>query len=192
MALSCFMITFTGHHGTDYSSAQCILSANFELSEGDADWLGDGVYFFVKGLNNDTQALATNWARCHSWNNQSRSYKHEKYGIIESKIQVKDEEFLDLTIEEGVQILNYLVEKYISKLDSIGKGLKFYDGLILNLARKEGIFPLEVIKGNFYIKFEKERIHRINLRTNNCTICSVYNPSKVISNNSMIKTGVII
>lgn len=183
------MITFTGHHGTDYFSAQCILSANFKLSKGDADWLGDGVYFFVEGLNNNTQTLATNWARCHSWDNQLRNYKHEKYGIIESKIQVKDEEFLDLTIEEGVQILDYLVDKYTNKLASIGKGLNFYDGLILNLARKEGVFPLEVIKGNFYIKFEKERVFRINLRTSNCTICSVYNPTKVISNNSIINTG---
>ena len=58
--------------------------------------------------------------------------------------------------------------------------MKFYDGLILNLARGEGFLPLEVVKGNFYIKFAQERIERINLRTSNCTICTVYNPNKNI------------
>ena len=38
-------------------------------------------------------------------------------------------------------------------------------------------------------KFAKERIENINFRTNNCTICTVHNPSKNIISNSIIKTG---
>lgn len=162
------------------------------MSVGDAEWLGDGVYFFVDGLNSDTTTLATNWATCQAWDNISRTHKYKNYAVIESEIQVEEEEFLDLTVEEGVEILEYLTERYINKIKGIGKSLSFYDGFLLNLARNEKVFPLEVVKGNFYIKFEQARIHRINLRTNNCTICSVYDPSKILSNNSIIKIGEIL
>jgi len=84
-----------------------------------------------------------------------------------------------------------LVERYKDKIETIGKKMKFYDGLILNLARGEGFLPLEVVKGNFYIKFAQERIERINLRTSNCTICTVYNPNKNIISNSIKITGQI-
>ncbi len=104
--------------------------------------------------------------------------------MLQSNIRVDESEFLDLTIEDGVEILSYLVDRYKDKIDSIGKKMKFYDGLLLNLARGEGFLPLEVVKGNFYIKFAKERIERINLRTS-------YNPSKCVFSNSIIKTGQI-
>lgn len=185
------MVLLIGHHGTNSSSAELILNSNFKLSLGDGEWLGDGVYFFVKGLNSDTKRLAFNWAKCHAWNNKSKTYDYENYAIIQSEIRVKEEEFLDLTVEDGIEVLTYLAEKFIQKLKTIDKNLKFHDGLLLNLARREGVLPLEVVKGNFYIKFEKERIHRINLRTSNCTICSVYNPNKVLTNKSIVKTGVI-
>lgn len=186
------MVSFLGHHGTDSSSANSILASNFSISVGDAEWLGDGVYFFVDGLNSDTTTLAMNWATCEAWDKVSRTRKYKNYAVIESEIQVEEEEFLDLTVKEGVEVLEYLTEKYLDKLRSIGKKLSFYDGVLLNLARNEKVFPLEVVKGNFYIKFEQARIYRINLRTNNCTICSVYNPSKILSNNSIIKVGEIL
>ena len=76
-------------------------------------------------------------------------------------------------------------------LKLIKKGLDFYDGLLINLAREEGIIPLDVIKGNFYIKFEKERKYRIYLRTCNCTICVVYDTDKNIKSTKSIKQGYI-
>lgn len=51
------------------------------------------------------------------------------------------------------------------------------------------IFSFEVIKGNFNIKFKEERINKINLRTNNCTICTVYFPEKNIISKEIIKKG---
>lgn len=47
-----------GFHGTSVEAAQCILSAGFEVSRNEYDWLGDGAYFFQ-----DAPARATEWAR---------------------------------------------------------------------------------------------------------------------------------
>lgn len=182
-------IKFEGHHGTSVDSAKEILNSNYKLSIGDGEWLGDGVYFFISGVSTKTVELAEKWAIAQSWDKKNKNLIYQEYCVIQSEIEVDESEFLDLTVEEGVEILEYLVDKYKEKIDSIRKRMKFLDGFLLNLARGEGILPLEVVKGNFYIKFAKERMERINLRTSNCTICTVYNPSKSLISNSIIKTG---
>lgn len=185
------VLSFEGHHGTSLESAKKILNSDYELSTGDDQWLGNGVYFFVAGVSTKTSELAEKWAKAQAWNKVTKKNKYTEYCVIQSNIQVDEAEFLDLTVEEGVEILTYLVDRYKEKIDSIGRKVKFLDGLLLNLARGEGFLPIEVVKGNFYIKFARERIERINLRTSNCTICTVYNPSKSIYSNSIIKTGYI-
>lgn len=47
-----------GYHGTSAGAAQRILSAKFEISRNEYDWLGDGAYFFQ-----DAPARALEWAR---------------------------------------------------------------------------------------------------------------------------------
>ncbi len=184
-------LSLSGHHGTSLESAKKILGSNCELSFGDDEWLGDGVYFFVTGISSRTSELAEKWAIAQAWDNEKKLLKYKEYCVMQSHIEVDESEFLDLTVEEGVEILSYLVERYKEKIDSSGRKLKPVDGLLINLARGEGVLPLEVVKGNFYIKFAKERIVRIDLRTSNCTICTVYSPSKNIVSNSIIKTGYI-
>ena len=71
----------------------------------------------------------------------------------------------------------------------LNKRFKFIDGLVINFAVNEGLLPIEVVKGNFYIKFAKERIRGLNLRTPNCTICTVLNPNKNITENYIQSTG---
>ncbi len=185
------ILSIKGHHGTSLDSAKAIINSNYELSIGDDEWLGSGVYFFVEGISSKTEELAEKWAKTQAWDKKSRKYKYLKYCLMESNIEVEESEFLDLTTEEGVEVLSYLVDRYLEKIAQTGLKLTFKDGLLLNLARKEGLFPLEVVKGNFYIKFAKERIKRINLRTSNCTICTVYTPEKSITSNFVIKTGTI-
>src|SRR5690606_20147599 len=152
------IFSFEGHHGTSFDSAKQILSSNYGLSKGDDEWLGDGVYFFVPGVSTKTCDLAEKWAIARAWDNGKKALKYREYCVLQSNIQVDESKLLDLTVEDGVEILSYLVDRYKEKIDSIGKKLKFYDGLLLNLARGEGFLPLEVVKGNFYIKFAKERI----------------------------------
>lgn len=183
------VISIEGHHGTSLASAKLIQGDDYRLSKGDEEWLGDGVYFFVEGVNSNTSNLAKEWAVAQSWDNKSKTHKYQQFAVLKSVIEVKEENLLDLTIKEGIEVLEYLVDKYLDKIKTIGKRLSFHDGMLLNLARKEGILPIEVVKGNFFIKFTKERIERINLRTNNCTICAVCNPKKNITSKEIVKIG---
>lgn len=185
------LFSFEGYHGTSFDSAKKILSSNYELSIGDDEWLGDGVYFFVSGVSTKTSELAEKWAIAQSWDRERKILKYTEYCVLHANIEVEESAFLDLTTEDGVEVLTYLADKYKDKLKTAGKRMIYQDGRLLNLARGEGFLPLEVVKGNFYIKFAKERIEKINLRTNNCTICTVYNPSKNVLSNSIIKTGYI-
>lgn len=173
-------IYLKGHHGTDLDSSEEILKSNYQKSIGDEHWLGDGVYFFINGLSCDTQNLAKEWAKAQSWDNENKKYKYTNIVVLESEIQINKENLLDLTQEEGIKILIYLVDRYLNVLRKTGKGLDFYDGLLINMARDKGILPIDIVKGNFYIKFEKERKYKINLRTCNCTICVVFDPTKNI------------
>lgn len=185
------LLSIVGHHGTSDESARAITKNNFSISKGDKEWLGDGVYFFVEGVSSKTADLAEKWAVAQAWNPKERKNNYAIIGIIESLIEVKESDFLDLTIEDGVEIFNYLIERYESKLRSINKKLKYADGSLINLVRKEQALPLEVVKGNFYIKFKRERMSNINMRTSNCTICAVYEPSKTIKESSIIKIETI-
>ena len=184
-------ITIKGHHGTNFDSSKKIVNSNYKISKGDDHWLGDGVYFFVEGISTNTVKLAEKWAIAQSWDKTRNRRTYSNFAVLESEIKVSKEKFLDLTTEEGVEILYYFVEKYLTRLKYLGKGLDFYDGLLINMARKEDILPIDVVKGNFYIKFEKERKYRVNLRTSNCTICVVYDPNKNIKSTNQIKQGKI-
>ena len=176
-------ITIKGYHGTNFDSAKKIVTSNYKISKGDDHWLGDGVYFFVEGISTNIVKLAEKWAKAQSWNNKTKTRNYNKYAAIESIIEVDEENFLDLTTEEGVKIFFYFGQK----------GLKFLDGFLINLMRGENVLPpTEVIKGNFYIKFEQERKNKINFRTNNCTICAVYNPEKNIKYNKIVDKGEIL
>lgn len=184
-------VSFEGFHGTSLKSAKEILKSNFELSIGDVEWLGNGVYFFITGISSKPEEQAEKWAIAQSWDNNSQNYKYNNYCVLKSKIVVEENKFLDLTHENGLEILEYLVVKFENKIKTLGKKLDYLDGFLINLAREEGIFEIDAIKGNFYIKFADERIKRINLRTNNCTICTVYKHKDNLKEITVLKTGKI-
>lgn len=191
------IIIIKGHHGTDIDSCEEILNTNYKKSRGDQHWLGDGVYFFVEGIARKTIELAEKWAEAQSWDNDNKNYKYTSFAVIESEIVVEEDRFLDLTTADGVEVLSFLKEKFLKTIENRrrrkNKNLRQpYDGELINLAREDGVLHLEVVKGNFYIKFKEERIKGINFRTNNCTICTVYNPEKNIKSKKVVKTGKIL
>ncbi len=185
------MFDFEGYHGTSLESAKNILISEFELSFGDREWLGNGVYFFIQGLSSKPEIQAEKWAISQAWNNVSKTYSYNNFCVLKSKILVSENTFLDLTTEEGLEVFEYLSDKFENKIKELSKKLKYLDGLLINLARSEGILEINVVKANFYIKFAKERVKNINLRANNCTICAVYNPIKTLSEISITKIGTI-
>lgn len=132
------------------------------------------------------QEQAEQWAIAQAWNPKVNDYRYSNVSVIKSDIIVEEDNFLDLTVSDGVDVLLYILEQHEKKILSIGKSLSYLDGLIINFARGEGLLDVDVVKGNFYIKFAKERVYKINLRTSNCTICSVFDTKKNLSNNTII------
>lgn len=111
--------------------------------------------------------------------------------VFEAEIHANENECLDLRTSDGVEVFQYFVDQFIVKIKKLGKSLNYLDGLILNLAKKEGVLPFNVVIGNFYIKFTKERIEKLNLRVQNCTICNVLESNPCISSYRVIKTGTL-
>lgn len=176
------LIEIEGFHGTSYENGTKILEEGFKSSESDEDWLGDGVYFFVEGIPPAPQNNAVKWAIVSAWDNQIKCNKYSIYTVIKGEIEVKEDKFLDLTEYDGIKLFNYLRNKFITKIANSGKKIKngaFRDGHIINEARNEVGMKIDVVKGNFYIKFQKERIYDINFRTPNSTILAVQNKSSI-------------
>jgi hypothetical protein len=182
---------FVGYHGTSLDSSEKIIEENYKLSIGDKEWLGDGVYFFMKGLN-DPKDLARKWAIASAWNNGTKTNKYNEYSVLESDIKVDDDNLLDLTQAAGIEVFEYLIEKFVDKINGTGRRMVIVDSEIINLARKEGIVPIDVVKGNLYFRFAKERKLGINSRIPNSTICTVFDPLKNILDTSIIENGKVI
>ena len=158
-------------HGTTLESAKGILTNGFTDSKGNEHWLGNGVYFFVEGVGYMPDKAAELWA-------EYRAYKqHTQFcSLIEARIIADENRVLDLSSYEGIRILNYIQRKCAQKLATIGRGVGFIDGFLVNFAREEMGLEIDVVKGNEYIQLEEsDRIYNIRRRVSNCTICAVYN-----------------
>ncbi len=168
----------TGYHGTSVDNANNIVSNGFTISAGDEHWIGDGIYFFIKGLFKNPDESAKKWAIANSWDNDSKKHKYSNYGTIEANISIDEDTFWDLTSSDGIETFNYLRDKYVEAISKAGKRLKdkdFKDGHIINKAVNDGFFSPSAIKADFYIKFTTERIFTINFRIPNCTILALRN-----------------
>ncbi len=126
-----------GAHGTNSKSALEILKNNYFSSIGDIEWLGDGVYFFTEGIVSNTTELAMKWAVAQSWDKNSKRYLYSEYSVLSSKIEVEETTFLDLTSSEGIEVFEYLKQRFFKKLQ---KRMAFLDGQLLNLARVKEFF----------------------------------------------------
>ncbi len=167
-------------HGTDISNFDSIRNKNFQPSEGleHEKYLGDGAYFFCKGVPPDPIVSAEKWAKTEAWDNENKEYKYSRYCVLEALVKVEKPKFLDLTDWDGIEIFNFLRDKYVRKLWQAGLKLKFNDfkdGHIINEALKDANLEIDVVKGNFFFKFKEERIVNAQFKTPNCTIVAVRN-----------------
>jgi hypothetical protein len=174
-----------GYHGTDASNIKGIIDKGFRLSIGDEEWLGDGVYFFVDGIISNPKGNAVKWAIANAWDNNLKKYVYLNYVVIKAVISIQEDTFLDLTTTEGMNLFNYLRNKYIAKIITTGKHLSksnsgFKDGHIINDARSNLDLVINTIKGNFYIRFSEERKYNIRFRVPNSTILAVYNTNEYL------------
>lgn len=156
-------IELVGCHGTDVANNDGIFEKNFEPSFGDDHWLGEGVYFFIDGISAPNEN-ARKWAIVHAWDNDKRNLTYQEYVVIKADISVEEKKFIDLTTTDGIKIFNHLRDQYVEKIKNGGKSMitsAFKDGHVLNKAREEMNIPIDVVKGNFYIKFTAERMFQI-------------------------------
>lgn len=105
-------INLQGFHGTSFENAKNIVIQNFELSIGDGEWIGDGVYFFLNGLSSDPKEQAKKWAIAQAWDNETRDYKYKNISVIRCDIEVDSENFLDLTTSDGIELFDYIIEQH--------------------------------------------------------------------------------
>ena len=185
------MINFEGYHGTDNAHVRSIMTTGFNISTGDSHWLGDGVYFFLKGKSTHPENQAEQWAILGAWDKANRANKYESFGVLKAEISVEENNFLILTDPSGLEILEYLKNKTLEKIKRLRRNskIKIVDGYLINFGRNEMGIPIDVVKGDVFIKLTKdERKYDIQSRIPNSTISSVFN-SKCISNIVNIKTG---
>ena len=179
------------YHGTSKSIADVILTEGFKKSSGDSQWLGDGVYFFTDGLLNPLTA-AEKWAEYKAWNNSRKLNSYCFVSVIKAVTEVDDENLLDLTTQDGVEILDYIENHCIkNKLLNINVGnYSFEDGFLINFAREQitELPEIKVVIGDVFIQLTKEqRISKVHRHTPNCTLCCV-NDTGCIKNVELKKT----
>ena len=77
------------YHGTTLQHAKEILHLGFQMSEGNEHWLGDGTYFFVKGIGYTPERASELWA-------EYRAYKRGNpfCAVLKASIEADDEEVL--------------------------------------------------------------------------------------------------
>ena len=174
------MIEIEVFHGTNHQHFNSIKQNNFKGSTGleHEQWLGDGVYFFSKGVPPNPEESAENWAIAEAWDNKTYSYFYRKYCVLKAVVNVEKSKFLDLSTWDGMEVFNYLRSLYIDKLREKRTKLKhgeFKDGHIINNALQTIDLEIDVVRGNFYFKFTDDRICNAQFKTPNCTILAVRN-----------------
>lgn len=186
------LITLEGFHGTNSANIKSIQENNFKPSIGDAEWLGNGTYFFVEGISNDRhpQTAAANWVEASSWDNNSKRLTYHECSVFKAVIEVEDDNLLDLTTLEGMEIFNLYRRKLNSDIRKAGFREKvgskiFRDGELINLMRNRWGVPIDAVKNNCYIKFTEERVIQADYRVPNCTILAVFSATKNINMSNM-------
>jgi len=173
-------LKFEVFHGTKHENFNSIKERGFKSSVGPEheQWLGDGIYFFTKGIPPEPEISAEKWAIAEAWDKKSKRYFYRKYCVIKTFAYCEIPKFLDLTDVEGIEVFNYLRDEYLKSLRKLNLKLDkgdFKDGHIINTAIDTTGIKIDIVKGNFFIKFKEERIWNAQFKTPNCTILVVRN-----------------
>jgi len=168
----------SGWHGADEKDAETITSSTFKESTGNSHWLGEGVYFFTRGIGAPLQH-ASNWAKTEAYKR-----KNSRYAVVYAQISVNGESILDLRETVGLEIFNEHREFVLRQIRLQNKSFKhqneeYSDSKVIeHLKQKAGI---EVVVCNMYVQFLRDRIERIFSRIPNCTFLCVSNPVENIT-----------
>ncbi|MEG0994083.1 MAG: hypothetical protein RR303_11205 [Bacteroidales bacterium] len=186
-------MTYLGYHGTNEQNEKNILSMNFRKSTGDNHWFGEGIYFFIDGINAESlDNLAAQWAIDQAWDNKDRKLKYTNYIVLKATIHLAPETIFDLRDENNNRIFNQVRNKILEAIKDKGKIINgdYKDSIVFKYIQEK--FKIKAIIGNVYIRLGIQRICKIHSNISNCTIICVYDNQAIsIEDIESVKKGTI-
>ncbi|HIE5973551.1 TPA: hypothetical protein ACXNXU_000880 [Proteus mirabilis] len=169
---------FICYHGTTQDAIQSIMNKGFKLSSSNEDWLGHGVYFFIRGISNPLKN-ATEWAK--------NKNKNKNICVIKATVKLNEFEILDLRTTKGQKDYNKYREKIVHE---------YYDDLLirrdLNIKKRKDMRVDDCIINSillYKIKY-KAIIHNVYIKNSlqrNLVLESSYPNSTVLCVNDLSK-----
>lgn len=75
-------VKIDAYHGTDDNSTNSIIKNGFNPSIGNDQWIGDGTYFFIKGLSAKPELQAEKWAILELLTLLGQKVKHKNLTFV--------------------------------------------------------------------------------------------------------------
>lgn len=192
-----------GFHGTNFDNVESIINNGFVMNTSSKDWLGIGIYFFVDGLGDVPQEHAAEWAKAVAWDKIKKRHTYERYAVIRASIDCSDNEIvLDMTTKEDTDFFNEIRKKYLRQETNRNRIRKSnpkptdkekrkqwrptnLDITLLKILRRR--YGYKICIANMFIKISSEERRNGSNTTQsfpNCTICAVYDMSKILEKES--------
>mgnify|MGYP003382375764 CR=1 FL=1 len=170
-------VTIRGFHGTLASRAESIRKSGIYPSDNRDDWLGDGTYFFIDGLD-DPWTSASQWARCKAWDKVEGEFDEQHVAVIEAAISVDGSRVRDLREPEQCRAFHRARRRWLKEQvpgGSMGRErpdeTSFDTDFVEHFRAQHGV---DVVVGDFYIQLSlRERHFRLDSRIPNVSVLCV-------------------
>lgn len=171
--------TFRGFHGTLASRLESIRASGISPSDNPDDWLGEGTYFFIEGLD-DPRTSAAQWARCKAWDKHDQEFDESTVAVVEVAITVERSRVFDLREPSNAQDFHRARRRWLKSLvprqstDLPRPQEARFDTDPLNQFKQE--HAIAALIGEFHIQFSlRERHFRLDSRIPNVTVLCLSN-----------------
>lgn len=192
-----------GFHGTNFDNVESIINNGFVMNTSSKDWLGIGIYFFVDGLGDVPQEHAAEWAKAVAWDKIKKRNTYVRYAVIRASIDCSENDVvLDMTTKEDTDLFNRFRKSYLRNEANRNRIRKSnpkptdkekrkqwrpanLDTVILRFM--QGECGIKICIANMFIKISSEERKNGSGTTQsfpNCTICAVYDMSKILEKES--------
>lgn len=177
-------VTIRGFHGTLASRVESIHRSGIYPSDNPDDWLGEGTYFFVEGLD-DPRTSASQWARCKAWDKEDQEFDEMDVAVIEVDLSMDESAVFDLRERANAREFHQARRRWLRHLvprrsmhrprpAATSFDTDFLDGFKLD----RGIIALI---GDFHIQFSlRERHFRLDSRIPNASVLCLSHPAREV------------
>ena len=177
------MVTFRGFHGTLASRVDSIRASGIYPSDNPDDWLGEGTYFFIDGLD-DPIASASRWARCKAWDKVDQEFDEVQIAVFEVAITLAESNVFDLREPANAKQFHRERRQWLkaqvprrSTRQPRPVETKFDTDILDAFKLDRGI---DALIGDFHIQFSlRERHFRLDSRIPNVAVMCLTNPAPV-------------